>query len=64
MVPTAHNDRDGDTSARSAHEPRRDEPPRDRRAKLAWRSAPMHALIDLEDKEAVRRALDGDESER
>lgn len=28
-------------------------PPR----KLNWRSRPMHALVDLEDKEAVRKAL-------
>jgi hypothetical protein len=27
-------------------------------ARLAWRSAPMHALVDLRDKEALRRALD------
>jgi hypothetical protein len=26
---------------------------------LTWRSRPMRALVDLEDKEAVRRALDG-----
>lgn len=26
--------------------------------KLNWRSRPMHALVDLEDKEAVRKALD------
>ena len=26
---------------------------------LHWRSAPMGARVDLEDKEAVRRALDG-----
>lgn len=26
---------------------------------LRWRSAPMGARVDLEDKEAVRRALDG-----
>lgn len=28
------------------------------RARLAWRSAPMGARVDLNDKEAVRRALD------
>jgi hypothetical protein len=26
---------------------------------MRWRSAPMSARVDLEDKEAVRRALDG-----
>ncbi len=32
-----------------------EDPPR----KLEWYSQPMRALVDLEDKEAVRRALDG-----
>jgi macrodomain Ter protein organizer (MatP/YcbG family) len=27
--------------------------------RLEWRSQPMGALVDLEDKEAVRRALEG-----
>lgn len=29
------------------------------RRELAWRSQPMRARVDLEDKEAVRRALEG-----
>jgi len=29
------------------------------RQPLSWRSAPMSAKVDLEDKEALRRALDG-----
>jgi hypothetical protein len=28
-------------------------------APLEWRTAPMHALVDLRDEEALHRALDG-----
>ena len=31
----------------------------DRAGAIAWRSAPMGARVDLDDKEAVRRALEG-----
>lgn len=31
----------------------------DRTPSLEWRSQPMRARVDLEDKEAVRRAADG-----
>jgi hypothetical protein len=34
------------------------EPPSERRA-IRWRSARMGARVDLDDKEAVRRAIDG-----
>jgi len=27
--------------------------------RLEWRSAPMHSLVDIRDKEALHRALDG-----
>lgn len=36
-----------------------DEPSRAERAKLRWNAAPMGARVDLRDKEAVRRALEG-----
>jgi hypothetical protein len=34
------------------------EPPSERQA-VRWRTSPMGARIDLDDKEAVRRAIDG-----
>jgi hypothetical protein len=35
----------------------RDPDPADERAPFGWSSKPMEALVDLEDKEALRRAL-------
>jgi hypothetical protein len=33
--------------------------PRNEHRTMRWRSAPMRARVDLDDKEAVRRALEG-----
>ena len=62
MAPDESND--GDTVSDPTRDSRRDEAHRGKRAKLAWKSAPMHALVDLEDKEAVWCVLDGDEPQR
>jgi hypothetical protein len=36
-----------------------DEPSRAETPTLGWHATPMHARVDLRDKEALRRALEG-----